>query len=164
MNRDVPRRSAGRITGDARGVTLAEVATTLALLGAMSAVTAPALPRLLAAYQLRGAAQMVFSELQRARMAAVMENNRFRFTVVDGSPRFAVHDDENGDDVENDGDGSVVVRSVHVDSPGVVLKADGVVSFAPNGTARAARRIYVTSPFGDTAVVAVSTGGRICIE
>jgi hypothetical protein len=93
-----------------------------------------------------------------------MENNRYRFSVVAGSPQFLVHDDENGDDVENDGDGTVTSHSLELDSPGVTLSADGEVSFAPNGGARAARRIYLSSEMGGTSVVSVAAGGRIRIE
>jgi hypothetical protein len=97
-------------------------------------------------------------------VAAVTENNRYRFSVEDESPHFVIHDDENGDDVENDGDGTVKSHSLELDSPGVSLSADGAVSFAPNGGARAARRIYLTSTMGGTSVVTVGTGGRIRIE
>jgi Tfp pilus assembly protein FimT len=145
-------------------VTLAEIAAAMALFAALMLSAVPVLPRLLAAYQLRGATQYVYSELQRARVAAVTENNRYRFTVADGTSQFFVHDDENGDDVENDGDGTVASLSLDVDSPGVKLSADGAVSFAPNGAARAPRRIYLTGTTGNTSIVTVSAGGRIKIE
>jgi Tfp pilus assembly protein FimT len=145
-------------------VTLAEITTGLALFTALTLSAVPVMPRLLAAYQLRGATQYVFTELQRARVAAVTENNRYRFRVEGGSPRFAIHDDENGDDVENDGRDTVTQHSLELDSPGVNLSADGAVSFAPNGVARAARRIYLTSAVAGTSVVTVSAGGRIRIE
>jgi Tfp pilus assembly protein FimT len=145
-------------------VTLAEITAAMALFAALTLSAVPVIPRLLAAYQLRGATQYVYSELQRARVAAVTENNRYRFSVAEGSAQFFIHDDENGDDVENDGDGSVSSRRLDVDSPGVKLSADGAVSFAPNGGARAPRRIYLTSATGSMSVVAVSAGGRIRIE
>jgi Tfp pilus assembly protein FimT len=146
------------------GVTLAEVTTALALFAVMMLAAVPIMPRLLAAYQLRGATQHVYAELQQARVAAVMENKRYRVRVLDGSRSFIVHDDENGDDQENDGIGTVTTRSLEVDAPSVVLTADGPVSFAPNGTVRIPRRIHLTNAVGDTSVVAVSTGGRIRIE
>jgi Tfp pilus assembly protein FimT len=145
-------------------VTLAEIAATLALFTALTLSAVPVLPRLLAAYQLRGATQYVYSELQQARVAAVTENNRYRFSVEDGSPRFVIHDDENSDDAENDGGGTLTTRSLEADSPGVTLNADGTVSFAPNGAARVPRRIYLTNGAGDMSVVTVSAGGRIRIE
>jgi Tfp pilus assembly protein FimT len=149
---------------DERGVTLAEVTTAMVLFAALTLSAVPVLPRLLAAYQLRGATQYVYSELQRARVAAVTENNRYQFRVVDGSPYFVVHDDENGDDVENDGGDTVTTRSLELDSPGVTLSGDGAVSFAPNGAARTPRRIYLRGVSGDMSVIAVSAGGRIRIE
>jgi Tfp pilus assembly protein FimT len=157
-------REVGERRGGEHGVTLAEITATLALFASLGLIAAPYLPRLLASYRLHGATQKMYAELQQARLAAVMENSYYRVAVLDGTSRYDVHADENGDDVENDGYETLSSRSLEGDSPGVTLSADGAVAFAPNGTARAPRRIHLTNGAGDTSVVAVGAGGRIRVE
>lgn len=144
-----------------RGVTLADLSVTLSAVAIMLLAFVPVLSRLLDMYHLRGAAQQMFAELQHARLAAVMENNRFQVRVVDGSPEYVIHDDSNNDDVDNDGSTAVVTHSLAVDSPGVSLSADGVITFAPNGAALSGGRITVRSRSGATKTIAVGAGGRI---
>ena len=163
--RNVERRAGRRIgLGTDRGVTLADLSVTLSAFAILLLAFVPVLSRLLDTYHLRGAAQQVFAELQRARLAAVMENNRYRFNVVDGSPEYVIHDDSNNDDVDNDGADAVVTRTLAVDSPGVSLTTDGVITFAPNGAAVSGGRITVTSRSAGSKTIAVGAGGRIRLQ
>jgi Tfp pilus assembly protein FimT len=145
-------------------VTLADLSITLTVFAIMLLALVPVLSRLLDMYHLRGAAQQVFAELQRARLAAVMENNRYRFDVIDGSPEYVIHDDGNNDDIDNDGQDAIVTRTLAVDSPGVSLKTDGIITFAPNGAALSGGRITVSSRTAGTKVIAVGAGGRIRLQ
>lgn len=149
--------------GGDEGLTLAELATTLGLCGILLLAMVPVLSRLIEMYQLRGAAQQLFGELQRARLAAVTENNRFRVRVEAGSDRYSIHDDDNDDDVENDGDGSAIVRGMP-DSPGVTFDSGDVITFAPNGAALTYGKIVLGNPAGETKVVTVAAGGRVRIQ
>ena len=93
-----------------------------------------------------------------------MENNRYRFEVVDGSPQYVIHDDSNNDDVDNDGEDAFVTRTLAVDSPGVRLATENVITFAPNGAAISPGRITISSRSGDSKVIAVGAGGRIRLQ
>jgi Tfp pilus assembly protein FimT len=146
------------------GVTLLDIAITLSIFALLLVAAVPILPRILAMYRLRGATQEMFSELQKTRLAAVMENNRYRLEVSDGSSQYTIHDDSNNDGLENDGTSSLTTRSLDEDNPGVTLEADGVVSFSPNGTASSPRHIHLTNASGDTSTVVVSGGGRVFIQ
>jgi Tfp pilus assembly protein FimT len=145
------------------GVTLADLSVTLTAFAIMLLAFVPVMSRLLDMYHLRGASQQIFAELQRARLAAVMENNRYQFRVVNHSPEYVIHDDTNNDDVENDGSDAVVMHTLAIDSPGVSLSTDGVITFAPNGAAIAGGRVTVSSRSG-TKVIAVGAGGRIRLQ
>ena len=145
------------------GLTLAELATTLGLSAIVLLAMAPVLSRLAAAYQLRGAAQQIFGELQRARLAAVSENNRYAVRCEPGSDRYRVHDDDNDDDVENDAKESTWER-VLSDSPGVVFASVDTISFAPNGTALEYGEIVLVNGAGEKRAVSVGAGGRVRIR
>lgn len=163
-NRVVGSKSTRSSIGTERGITMADLSVTLTAFAILLLAFVPVLSRLLDMYHLRGAAQQVFAELQRARLAAVMENNRYRFQVVDGSPEYVIHDDSNNDDVSNDGADAVVTRTLAVDSPGVHLATDNVITFAPNGGAITTGRITISSRSGDSKVIAVGAGGRIRLQ
>lgn len=145
-------------------MTLVDIAATLSVFALLLLTAIPIMPRLLAMYHLRGATQQVFSELQKARLAAVMENNRYRVAVTEGSSEYTVHDDENNDGIENDGTAALTTRSLDRDNPGVTLGADGIVSFAPNGTALGPRHIVLSNGAGDSSTVVVNGGGRVFIQ
>jgi Tfp pilus assembly protein FimT len=163
-NQLVGRESTRSRLGTERGITMADLSVTLTAFAILLLAFVPVLSRLLDMYHLRGAAQQVFAELQRARLAAVMENNRYRFQVVDGSPEYVVHDDSNNDDVNNDGADAFVTRTLAIDSPGVQLATDNVITFAPNGAAITTGRITISSRSGDSKVIAVGAGGRIRLQ
>lgn len=152
-----------RVRGD-RGITLADLSVTLSAFAILLLAFVPVLSRLLDMYHLRGATQQVFAELQRTRLSAVMENNRYQFRVVADSAEYVIHDDSNNDDVDNDGVDAVVTRTLALDSPGVTLTTDGVITFAPNGAALTGGRVTVSSRSGDSKVIAVGAGGRIRLQ
>jgi Tfp pilus assembly protein FimT len=150
-----------RLTGQ-RGTTLAEVAASFMVLSILVASSAPIFSVILGGYHLRGAAQEIFAELQKARMAAVMENTRYRFSVVDGSPVYKIYDDKNHNSVEDDGE--VSTYTLESSNPGVTLEGTDAVTFLPNGTALTSGTITVASADGHTKDVAVSAGGRIRVH
>lgn len=142
------------------GMTFSEVATSLVLLSCILAIIGPVFSQLLGIYHLRGATQEVFAELQRARLAAVMENHRYRLLVIDGTGTYEVHDDKNNNGVDDGGE--VTTRGVDIENPGVVLSGDEAgVTFLPNGTALTYGTITISHGNGRTKSVVVSSGGRI---
>jgi Tfp pilus assembly protein FimT len=145
-----------------RGRSLIEISAMLALLGVLAATTAPALSSLLQKYALRGAAQEIFAQLQRARMSAVMENHRFNVTVVD-STHYKVHDDTNSNGAVDTGE-TVTTLDITKNGPSVTLSPTGTtISFAPDATAPSYGNITVQGA-GITHAVQVSRGGRMKIQ
>lgn len=159
--RAVTPRTCSRLNNQ-RGTTFAEVAASFLVFSILVGSAAPIFSVILGTYHLRGAAQEIFAELQKTRLAAVMENNRYRFSVVPGSPIYRIHDDRNHNNVEDEGE--VSIRTLEADNPGVMLDATDAVTFLPNGTALTSGTITVASGNGDTKDVAVSSGGRIRIH
>jgi len=140
-------------------MTFTEVAASLVVCSGVLMLMTPIFSELLGIYHLRGATQELFAELQRARLAAVMENHRYRVSVEPGTGYYEVHDDKNNNDAEDSGE--VTMRSVAIQNPGVILEGDTVVTFLPNGTALTYGAITLVSRGGGTKRVVVSSGGRI---
>lgn len=141
-------------------MTYTEVAASLLLLAGILSIIGPVFSQLLGVYHLRGATQEVFAELQRARLAAVMENHRYRFSVIDGTGTYEIHDDKNNNGMDDSGE--VTTRGVDIENPGVVLSGNEVgVTFLPNGTAVTYGDITISHGSGHTRSVVVSSGGRI---
>ena len=85
-------RSSARLKSQS-GITVAEIVIGLVVASAMLLAASPVMSELVASYQLRGATHEIYSELQRARLAAVMKNNPYRFWVIPGSGTYKIHDD-----------------------------------------------------------------------
>jgi len=144
------------------GYTFAEIASVLVVLSGLAMMLSPIFTELLGAYHLRGATQELFGELQRVRLAAVMENHRYRLSVVGGSGLYEIHDDKNNDNLDDQGE--VTTHSVAYENPGVILLGDDVVTFLPNGTALTYGTITLQNGSGRLKTLAVSSGGRIRVE
>jgi Tfp pilus assembly protein FimT len=140
-------------------MTLAEIAASLVVFSGILMLMAPIFSELLGVYHLRGATQELFSELQRARLAAVMENHRYRLSVEPGTGYYEIHDDRNNNSAEDSGE--VSIRNVDIQNPGVTLEGEEIVTFLPNGTALTYGTITVISRSGRTKSLVVSSGGRI---
>lgn len=152
-------RGRSRLTNQV-GMTLAEVATSLVLLAGILSIMGPVFSQLLGIYHLRGATQEIFAELQRTRLAAVMENHRYRLSVIEGTGTYEIHDDKNNNGTEEGGE--VTTRGVDIENPGAVLSGDEIgVTFLPNGTALTYGHITISHGNGHTKSVVVSSGGRI---
>lgn len=144
------------------GVTLAEMATALSALAVLLLAVTPVLSRILDAYHLRGAAQQLYAELQRTRLAAVMQNNSHSFRVVSAS-EYVIQNERNGNGGD-DGPETAARRRLEPDSPGITLAADSVIAFAPNGAASSFGTITLRNRFGATKTICVAAGGRIRLQ
>ena len=143
-------------------MTFSEVAASLAVCSGLLMLMAPIFAELLGVYHLRGATQELFSEMQRARLAAVMENHRYRLTVIPGTALYEIHDDRNNNSAEDTGE--VSARSVAIQNPGITLAGNDIVTFLPNGTALTYGSITISNGSGRTKSVVVSSGGRVRTE
>lgn len=142
------------------GTTVAEVVASLVLLVGILSIMGPVFSQLLGIYHLRGATQEIFSELQRARLAAVMENHRYRLSVIEGTGTYEILDDKNNNGAADGGE--VTTRGVDIENPGVVLSGEDIgVTFLPNGTALTSGSITISHGNGRTRSVVVSSGGRV---
>lgn len=140
-------------------MTFSEVTASMIVFSGLLAIMAPVFTEMLSVYHLRGATQELFAEMQRARLAAVMENHRYRLSVVPGTGLYEIHDDKNNNFAEDTGE--VSARSVAIQNPGITLSGDQVVTFLPNGTALTYGTITISSGSGRTKSLVISSGGRI---
>ncbi len=139
-----------------RGLSLPELLVTITLALLILTIAAPIFSRVLQAFELRGAEQHISAELQRTRMAAVMENRRYRWELVNDR-RYLVsrYDSAAGEwqpvqetDVE-EGRGSVTMAAT-----------DSIV-FAPNGGAPTHGTVTLTTPDGAIIRVTVGPSGSV---
>ena len=144
-----------------RGTSMIELLITGAVVAILATFAGPTMADMQAGYQLSGASLEIFSALQRARMAAVMENNRYRVTIIDES-NYQIHDDDDGDGLEDAGE-MVTSASILTDNPGQSLSATGSFTFVPTGVVVTPGTVTVAGAAGSRTVV-VSTAGRIRIQ
>jgi len=155
-------QKAKQMIDDQHGFTLAELVGGLSLIGVLLLASGPVLSEMLASYHLRSATHEVFAELQRSRLAAVMQNNPYRFYAVSGSSAYRIHNDVDGDYLEDDGE--VTSRYLDQTGLGVQLASSDVVTFLANGTALGSGSISITDGRGGVRHVEVSSGGSIRIR
>ena len=145
------------------GLVLASLVELLASVGLMAILLrtmGPQLPALTSTFSLRGATRQVAGDLQKARMAAMAENNRYVFTIVD-THTYSVHDDNNNGVADaGEAANTVDVRST---SPGITVSTSGTLTFVPDGTATQAATITVTGSMHSKTVM-VSAAGRIRVQ
>lgn len=151
----------GSFTSQA-GLTISDMMMGLVLTGVLLFSASPAVSELLATYRLRAATHQIFGELQHARLAAVMQNNPYHFSVLAGTASYQIHDDLDGDYIEDAGE--VSVRNVGKSGSGVQLSANDAVTFLANGTALSHALITVSNGRGDSRQIEVGAGGSIRIR
>lgn len=139
-------------------MTFPELLVAMVLLLALFSAAGPIFSRLRQAFELRGAGHQVFTDLQRARLAAVVENRRYRWTVVDAQTFEVARYDTAADLWEQ-------VRSTNLsrDSQGIDLSGAQSIIFAPDGRAPAHGRVTLTAPIGQIEV-SVGASGSVAIQ
>ena len=150
------------------GFTLIEMMVALVIGSLMTMMALPNFVQMREIYRLRGATQEVYVSLQRARMAAIKENNGYRVYLAGGTT-IILHDDLNSDGVEDAGE-PIIQRNVAADALGVTMtgmSAASAVTFRQNGTALISggiTTITVTNTSGYSKQLIVSPAGRITIS
>jgi prepilin-type N-terminal cleavage/methylation domain-containing protein len=135
-----------------RGFTLLRLLVTLSIAGILLAAASPSIETATRVYSVRSAARQVYSELQNARMAAVMGNQSYTFTINNDGKSYIVQP----------ASGSAVTTSLETGN--ATISAPNAITFASNGTATTTAIVSVSGSTGGAMQVAVSTAGRIRIQ
>ena len=159
------------------GFTLVELMIGVAVVAVLLAVAVPSFQALIERQRLKGAGELVLSELQFARSEAIKQNTQVD-VVFDGEGTadwcYGIDDDLSSEcDCEESPADCTVAGEVRVVSnagdtssfPGVVLDTVDIgdeTGFAPpRGFSTDSGRIELTGPTGDTIQVRISNTGRV---
>jgi len=132
------------------GFTIIRLLVTIGIVGVLLGTASPNIASVTRVYSVRSAARQVYSELQNARMAAVMANQSYTFTVNVGGTTYTV----------TPSPGSATA----LEATGITMSAPNPITFASNGTASATATVTVSNSFGDAVQVAVGSAGRVRIQ
>ena len=143
------------------GFTIVELMIVLAIgtIGIM--LTQTWLTTQLPKWRLNGAVRQLVSDLQAAKMKAVVERNRQRIIFLD-THRYMVVDDDNNNGMLDPGE-KVEDRDIQRDYRDVTLAATNNPSLLPRGTASNLASISVTNTWG-TRIITVSITGRVKVK
>ena len=113
-------------------------------------------------YIVRGAARQVAADLQKTRLSAVTENNRYlvQFTT---SHTDTILDDNNNDGLAETGE-TVKTADIQLDWSGVTMSSTGAITFLPNGTALAAVTITLQKAGAAAKTITISQAGSIRVQ
>ena len=132
------------------GFTILRLMVTMAIAAILLGAAFPNIATVTRIYGVRSAARQVYSELQNARMAAVMANQSYTFTINGGGTTYTVTPSPG--------------TAMALETTGITMSAPNPITFASNGTASATATVTVSNSFGDTVQVAVGAAGRIRIQ
>jgi type IV fimbrial biogenesis protein FimT len=132
------------------GFTLLRLMVTMAIVAVLLGAAFPNIASVTRIYNVRSAARQVYSELQNARMAAVMANQAYTFTVNVGGSTYTVTPSPG--------------TAMPLEAMGITMSAPNPITFASNGTASTTATVTVSNSFGDSVQVAVGLAGRVRIQ
>jgi type II secretory pathway pseudopilin PulG len=132
------------------GFTILRLLVTMAIVAVLVGIAFPNFASVTRVYGVRAGARQVYSELQNARMAAVMANQAYTFTVNGGGTTYTVTPSPG--------------TAMALEATGITISAPNPITFASNGTASATATVTVSNSFGDSVQVAVGSAGRVRIQ
>jgi type II secretion system protein H len=142
------------------GFSLIELLVVIVVGGILTALAVPNLAQMKTAYRLRGATHEIFTALQKARIGAVKENNRYRFSISGST--YTIHSDADNDGAVDAGE-TVTTRDIHDTARDVSISTSATIVFAPNGTAVTAGTVTLSNS-NQTKTVDVTLAGRVKIN
>jgi type IV fimbrial biogenesis protein FimT len=145
------------------GFSLIELLIVLAIMGIVSAITAPNFMNYMAERRLNGAARMVMSDLMAARQKAVSQNNEFKVFFDASNHQYTILDDDDNDGAADGGE-ATDVRDIQVDYYDVTFSASANPIFYPRGTAWGTKVTLTSSRTGVSKYVKVASTGRVKID
>jgi type IV fimbrial biogenesis protein FimT len=132
------------------GFTILRLLVAMAIVAVLVGAAFPNFASVTRIYSVRSAARQVYSELQNARMAAVMANQAYTFTVNVGGTTYTVTPSPGA--------------AMALEATGITMSAPNPITFASNGTASTTATVTVSNSFGDSVQVAVGSAGRVRIQ
>jgi len=142
-------RVSGRCPQEA-GFSLLQLLVTIGIAGILLAAASPNIATVTRVYAVRSGARQVYSDLQNARMAAVMNNQSYTFTVNGDGTSYTVT--------------PVPGTPLSLEVSGITMSAPNAITFASNGTASTTATVTVSNSFGDAIQVAVGPAGRVRVQ
>ena len=132
------------------GFTLIEMLITLAVIGIAFAMSAPNFSKWKDKHQINGQAQRVYFDLMLARTTAVKNNNNVLVTFSTTNDSYSIHDDTDGDGVE---DASESTKSVSLEENAQFAFNSGISDIDGNAVSAAVS-------FGGSQVVTFDSRGQ----
>jgi prepilin-type N-terminal cleavage/methylation domain-containing protein len=138
------------------GFSLTEVLTSVAILAILSLTAMPVFSDIQQQYNLRGAARRIYSNMQRARIAAVVRNARHRAQVnSDGLVYLQEYDIVTGQWQD------LSASALPNDTPGIYVTGASQVVFSPDGTALDPAVLTVLNSTGMQKRILINRSGSI---
>src|SRR6266516_5790870 len=156
------RRRGGSALAWRGGTTVAELLATVAVLGTFVSTTVLTTSQVRPLYIIRGAARQVAADLQKTRMSAVTENNRYLVQFTSNHTDTSL-DDNNNDGLTETGE-PVKTADIQLDWPGVTMSSTGALTFLPNGTVSAPVVITLHKTGTTDKTISISQAGSIRIQ
>ena len=150
------------------GITTGELLVFFAVLSSVLGAAWPSVAESVQAFALRGEARRIYSDLQKMRTTAVMENRRQTFQRREDGTYVICQDEVSPLGACDVGD--AVSATETITRSGVTItfaQADngpGRFSFLPNGTATTTFTVTVTNAEGHRSTVTVAPAGQVRVE
>ena len=165
----------------ARGFTILETVTAVSILGVLACLAVPGLLRHLCFVRLENAAQVLRSDMMRARYLAVSRNCYYRLRFDPPRQRYAVEEDFDANGRQDRGERTFpptpLPEQVRFDAEGVlgppsspnrapaspVTFTKNCLTVGPDGCWCSPGTVYLGNPEGDHVALSVAMAGRIRI-
>jgi prepilin-type N-terminal cleavage/methylation domain-containing protein len=141
------------------GFSLTEMMTALAIFALLGMTGVPIFSTIQQEYNLRGAVRRVYGEMQKARLAAITGNARYKAKVhSDGLVYLQEYDVDTGTWAD------LSKNALANDTPNIYVTGASEVVFSPDGTALSSAQFTVFNAVGMQKLIAVSRSGSIEIR